>query len=113
MTEQAPTPKPADERTVIDAVADLLQTIVDWLRQEAEAVVKEKVVLPLQGLGFTLFFGLAASGLMMAGALMLSIASLLLMARYLTWPGALGAIGVVLLIFSGVAFFFRVRTTQK
>ena len=55
--DEPPSARRSDERTVIDAAADLLQTIVDWLRQEAEAAVREKVVLPLQRLGFTLFFG--------------------------------------------------------
>ncbi len=115
----AEVPKPpiasqsTDERTVIDAVADLLQTIVDWLRQEAEAVMKDKIVLPLQALGFTLFFGLAASGLIMAGLLMVSIASILWLAEWLTWPGALLMIGGVQVILATVALYFRIRTTQK
>lgn len=113
MTDEASTPDRPDERTIIDAAADLLQTIVDWLRQEAEAVVKDKVVLPLQALGFTLFFGLAASGLMMAGALMISIATLLWLADVWGWVAVLYAIGGVQLTLSAVAFYFRVRTTQK
>ena len=108
-----PAGAPADERTVIDAVADLLQTIVDWLRQEAEAALKEKIVLPLQALGFTLFFGLAASGLIMAGLIMISVASLLLLAGWLGWPGALYLIGGLMVVASTIALYFRQRTVQK
>lgn len=113
MTDQEPTPTQTDERGIIDAVADLLQTIVDWLRQEAEAAVREKVVLPLQALGFTLFFGLAASGLMMAGLFMFSIATLLLLAQWVGWPAALYIISGTMLVSSTVALYFRQRTVQK
>ena len=47
-----PSGPPAPEReNVIDAVADLLQMLVNWLRQEAAGIMRDKVVLPGQQLG--------------------------------------------------------------
>jgi len=113
MAEQGPTQTPADERTIIDAIADLLQTIVDWLRQEASALMREKVVLPLQRLGFTMAAASGAVSLMVMGLFMVSIASLLLLAQWLTWPGALYLIGGLLLIGSTIFLYFRQKLVQK
>ena len=93
----------ADERGVIDAVADLLQTIVDWLRQEAEAAVREKVVAPLQKLGLTVAFAWAAVSVLVLGIAFISVGALLVLAQWLTWPGALFAVGGVLVL-GAVAF---------
>lgn len=90
------TPEPAQEKTLIDSIADLLQTIVDWLRQEAESVVKTKVVLPLQQLGLTLFMAQAAVGLVMLGVVFISVGSLILLADWVGWPFALYIVGGVL-----------------
>jgi uncharacterized protein (DUF486 family) len=106
------TPSP-EERTVIDAAADLLQTIVDWLRQEGEAFVKNKVVLPLQRLGLTVFSAAAAATLLALGVVYISVASLLLLAEWLTWPGALYLIGGVLVVASAVFLYFKTRMVQK
>ena len=113
MTEQGDTESKVDERTVIDATADLLQTIVDWLRQEAEAASRDKVMLPLQRLGFTLFSASAAAGLMFVGLIFISIASLLLLAEWLTWPGALYLIGGLLIVGSAIFLYFKTRLEQK
>ena len=102
-----------DERSVIDAIADLLQLIVDWLRQEAEGLMREKVVLPLQRLGFTLFAASAAASLMFLGIGFISVGSLILLAQWLTWWGALYAIGGTLLLGSAGFLYFRMRMVQK
>lgn len=113
MAEPEETSGNTDERTVIDAAADLLQTAVDWLRQEAEALVKDKVVFPLQRLGFTLFFALAAASVLVMGILFISIGSLLLLAEWLTWPGALYAIGGTLVLGAAIFSWFKMRMMQK
>ena len=96
--EQKPAAAPgsADERTLIDSIADLLQTIVDWLRQEAEAAVKQKVVLPLQQLGLTMFMAQLAVSLVIIGVIFISVGSLILLAEWVGWPFALYIVGGVL-----------------
>lgn len=106
------TPRP-DERTVIDAVADLLQTIVDWLRQEAKALVREKIVLPLQRLGLTLASGIAAALLLALGLAYISVGGLILAAQWLTWPGALFLIGGMLVLGAAIFTYFKSRMMQK
>lgn len=102
-----------DERTVIDAAADLLETIVKWLRQEAHALLKEKIVLPLQRLGLTLASGIAAATLLTLGLAYISVGSLILLAEWLTWPGALFLIGGMLVLGSAVFAYFKSRMMQK
>ena len=43
-------PEPQRE-SLIDAIADLLQMLVDWIRTEANDLVRDKLVLPMQQLG--------------------------------------------------------------
>lgn len=102
-----------EERTVLDAVADLLETVVEWLRQEAEALVRDKVVLPLQRLGLTLASGMAAAALLSLGLGFIAVGLLLLLAQWLTWPGALLAIGGVLVLGAVVFTVLKARNMQR
>lgn len=106
----AETPQRPD---LIDAVADLLQTLVDWLRQEAGQLVQDKIVQPIQRLGLTLSSAMAAAALLVLGLTFVSIALLLWLAAWLTWPGALLAIGVVLLIGASAFLVIKMRSIQR
>lgn len=109
--------KPEGPRTgvegIIDAVADLLQTVVDWLRQEAAAVVREKVVLPIQRLGLTLASAIAAAALLVVGLIFIAVAAFLLLAEWVGFPGALLIIGGVYVLASLVFLVIKVRLIQK
>ncbi|MBN1192899.1 MAG: phage holin family protein [Coriobacteriia bacterium] len=98
---------------IIDAVADLLQTVVDWLRQEAAAVVREKVVLPVQRLGLTLASAVAAGALLVFGLMFIAVALFLLLAEWVSYPGALLIIGGVYVLVSLVFLVIKVRLIQK
>lgn len=106
---QAGTPS---ERTVIEAAADLLQTVVDWLRQEAESLVREKVARPIQKAGLAVAAALAAGALLAFGLCFIATGLLLLLAQWLTWPGALLAIGGVLVLGSVGFAVVKVRSLQ-
>jgi len=97
---QAPAspPRPVDDRTLIDSIADLLQVVVDWLRQEAETTVKNKVILPLQQLGLTMFAAQMAISLVLLGVVFIGVGSLILLAEWVGWPGALYIVGGVLVL---------------
>ncbi len=101
------------ERTVIDAAADLLQTVVDWLRQEAEAVVREKIVLPIQRLGLTLSAAAAAAGLAFIGIAFISVGLFMLLGNAIGYPYALLVIGGVLVIGAVVFTAIKMRLMQK
>jgi len=98
---------------VIDSVADLLQTAVDWLRQEAAGVVQDKIVAPLQRLGLTLASAAAAAALLVLGLTFISVALFLLLAQWVGYPGALLIIGAVLMLGSIVFLVIKVRLMQK
>ncbi|HAL30918.1 MAG TPA: hypothetical protein DCP20_09435 [Coriobacteriia bacterium] len=98
---------------VIDAVADLLQTAVDWLRQEAAGLVQDKIVAPVQRLGLTLASASAAAALLALGLTFISVALFLLLAQWVGYPGALLIIGGALVLGSAVFLVIKVRLMQK
>jgi len=107
--EASPPPKP---ESLIDAIADLMQMAVNYMRQETAGVMRDKVVLPGQQLGQLVAFALAAAALLFLGIGFISVAVLLVLAHYLGWPGALALIGAVLLIGAGVFTYLKVRSIQ-
>ena len=108
----APEPQPKPE-SVVDAIADLLQMAVNYLRQEAAGVMRDKIVLPGQQLGMLVAFAMAAAFLLALGLGFVAVALLILLAQWLTWPGALGLIGGVLLIGAAVFTYLKVRSIQS
>ncbi len=113
MPDEGGTGKVPEDRTVYDAAADFLQTLVDWLRQEAEALVREKIVLPLQKLGLTIASASAAATLLVFGLCFIAVGLLLLLAQWLTWPGALLAIGGVLVLGSIAFTVVKMKNLQR
>lgn len=98
---------------VIDAAADLLQTFVDWLRQEAEALVREKVVKPIQRLGLTLAAASAAGCLAVFGLMFVAVGLFMLLGQAIGYAWALLLIGGVYLVGSLVFVAIKVRMMQK
>ena len=111
----APEAEPAakEPETLLDALADLLQLAVNYLRQQAAALMREKVVLPGQKLGAFVAFAFAAAFLLALGLGFVAVAWLLLLAQWLTWPGALGLIGAVLLVGAGILTVLKIRSFQR
>lgn len=113
----APGPMPDAPKTgveaIIDAVADLLQTAVDWLRQEAAGVVREKIVLPIQRLGLTLASASAAGCLIVIGLVFIAVAAFLFLAQWLGYPGALLLIGGIYVVASVIFIVIKVRLMQE
>lgn len=99
--------------SIIDAIADLLQAASDWLRQEAEAAVREKVVAPLQRLGLTLASALVAALLAAFGLVLLGVAAFIALAERLTYPGALALVGGVYLLMAGAFLIVKARAMQR
>ncbi|MDH4139906.1 MAG: hypothetical protein OEV43_04980 [Coriobacteriia bacterium] len=113
MPEGGDAKTPRDERGVIEAIADLLQTIVDWLRQEAEAAVRDKIVFPLQKLGFTLFWAWAAASVAVLGIGFIAVGALILLSEWLTWPGALFAVGGALVLGAAIFTALKMRSMER
>lgn len=98
---------------LVDAVVDLMQTAVEWLRQEAEDLVQEKVVAPVQRLGLTLASASAAAALLALGIAFVAVAIFLLLADALGYPGALLIVGGALILGSVVFLVIKARSMQK
>jgi hypothetical protein len=108
-----PSGPPAPEReNVIDAVADLLQMLVNWLRQEAAGIMRDKVVLPGQQLGMLVAFAMAAAVLLVVGLCFLFVAFLMVLAGFIGWPGAFAVVGIAILIGAGVLTYLKMRSIQ-
>lgn len=99
--------------SIIDATADLLQAVVDWLRQEAEAVVRDKFVVPVQRLGLTLAAAFAAACLATFGLALIGVAAFIVLAERLSYPGALALIGAIYLAAAAAFVVVKARTMQR
>jgi hypothetical protein len=105
---------PAPERPrIVDAVIELLQTTVDWLKQEAETTVREKVALPLQKVGLAIASASAAGCLLAFGLVLVGVALFMLLGQWLTYPGALLLIGGVYIVASIVFVIIKARVMLK
>jgi hypothetical protein len=111
--EDAATDAEPQRETLVDAIADLLQMFVNWLRAEASDIMREKVVLPVQQLGLTLSSAAAAGCLVVIGLAFIFVAILLVLAEWLGWPGALTLVGAVILAGAGTFTYIKMRSMQK
>lgn len=111
---QAP-PQPPEQQpeSLVDAIADLLQMFVNWMRAEASDIMRDKVVLPVQQLGLTLASASAAGCLVVIGLHFIFVAILLVLAEWLGWPGALLLVGGVILLGAGGFTYVKMRSIQK
>ena len=98
---------------VLDSLIDLLETARDWIRQEAEAAVKEKIVYPLQRLGVTLASAVAAAALLVVGVIFVAVAGVIAMGNAIGYAWTFFLIGAVILAGSAAFLVIRVRSMQK
>ncbi len=98
---------------IIDQLLDLLQTARDWVRQEAEATVKEKIVPPLQRLGLALASGFAAASLLLIGLLFIAVAALVYLSQVLGTPLAFFIVGAVFIVGAAIFTAVKVRSMQR
>ena len=98
---------------ILDQLVDLAQTARDWVRQEAEATVKEKIVPPLQKLGLTVAAAFAAATLLVVGVICIAIAAIVFLCQWLGVPGAFLLIGVMLLVGAGIFTAVKVKGMQS
>jgi positive regulator of sigma E activity len=98
---------------ILDKLVDLAQTARDWVRQEAEAVVKEKIVPPLQKLGIAVASAFAAATLFVIGLLFIAVAAIVYLSQLLGVALAFFLIGAVFLIGAGIFAARKVKAMQR
>ena len=108
-----PTPDPVERPTFGQAIAEFIQLMVDYVRQETDDLVREKVVLPTQAAGQVVAFALAAAGVLLLGIGYLSVAAMMVLASWVGWPGALAIIGGVLVIGAAALTGAKMRKVQR
>ena len=97
---------------VIEAIADLMQTAVDWLRQEAEATVREKIVPPLQRVGILIGAAIGAASTMVIGLVFLAVALVMFLGGWIGYPFAFLSIGGLYLLVALAFTIVKVRKMQ-
>ena len=98
---------------IIDAIADLMQTAVDWLRQEAEATVREKVVPPLQQVGILIGAAIGAASTMVIGIIFIAVALVMFLGGWIGYQFAFLAIGGAYLLVALAFTVVKVRKMQR
>jgi hypothetical protein len=99
----AGSPPPPPRQSVIDATVDLLETGRDWVRQEAEYTVREKVARPLQDVGIAIGAVFAAGALIVIGLIFVAVALFMFLGQLIGYPGAFLAVGLAYII-GGLVF---------
>jgi len=98
---------------ILDQLLDLLQTVRDWVQQEAEGIVRTKIVPPLQTLGVTVASAMAAATLLVIGLIFVAVAAIVYLSQLLGVPLAFLLIGSAFLIGAGIFTALKVRTMQN
>lgn len=106
--------KPQDAYArIVDQLADLLQTASDWLRQEAETTVREKIVPPLQKLGLTIASASAAATLLVIGLLFIAVSAIMWLGGWLGYQWAFLMVGAAFVLGSSIFLVVKVRSMQR
>jgi len=98
---------------ILDQLVDLAQTARDWVRQEAEATLKEKIVPPLQMLGLTVASAMAAATLMVIGLIFLAVAAMVYLSQLLGVPLAFLIVGALYLGGAAIFTVVKMRSMQR
>lgn len=104
---------PSTYEQIVEAAADLLQGASDWLRNEAETTVREKVVIPLQRLGSAFVVASTAMMVLLLGLTVLAAGFLVFLGESIGYVAALWIIGGVLLLIALITLATVVRGMRR
>lgn len=104
-------PKVVSDQTV-DAVGDLVQMFVDYVRQQADDIMQSKIVQPAQKLGISISSITAAGCLFVLGLLWLSVGAFVALGLWLGWAIACVIVGGLLILIALVLYAISRRNRQ-
>lgn len=105
--------EPPARPSVADAVTELVQMSVDYVRQETGDVVREKVVLPTQKAGMVVAFALGAASVLVLGICFIAVGALMLLASFIGWVSALFAVGGFMVLVAAFLTYLKTRSLQS
>lgn len=88
----------AQQRSVIDASVDFVQTSVAYARQEIGAAVRDKAIVPVQDTAIDVAVLLAMALTMFLGIGFIAVGLLMLLAYFIGWIAAMFVVGGILLV---------------
>lgn len=105
-------PEAPTEPSLIEASAALVESVVDYVRQETGDLVHDKVAVPIQKAGGTAALAIGIAVVLVTGIWFISAGVLVLIAAWIGWPAALLAVGGLLVTVSAVLALVRTRSMQ-
>ncbi len=97
---------------LIDAGAELVQSLVEYVRQETGDVVRDKIVVPTQRAGGTVGLAIGVALVLFLGIIFVSAGALILLAMWIGWPAALFLVGGLLILGAAGIAYARMRSMQ-
>ena len=99
-------------QSVIDASADFLIAGRDYVRQEAEGVMREKIAPPLAEVGVTVASMWAAVLFLVLGLVFIGVAAIIALSQWVGPALAFLIVGFIYLIGAGIFLFIKIRQVQ-
>lgn len=106
------TQDPPARASVADAVTELVQLSVDYVRQETGDLVHDKVVLPTQKAAMVVAFALGAASVLVLGICFIAVGALMLLASFIGWVSALFAVGGFMVLVAAFLSYLKTRSLQ-
>jgi hypothetical protein len=97
---------------VIDASADFLVAGRDYIRQEAEGVLREKVAPPLAEVGVTVASMWAAVTFLILGLIFIGVAAIIFLSQLVGPALAFLIVGAIYMIGAGIFLFIKIRQVR-
>ena len=97
---------------VIDASADFLIAGRDYVRQEAEGVMREKIAPPLAEVGITVASWWAAILFLVLGLVFIGVAAMIALSQLVGPALAFLIVGAIYMIGAGIFLYVKVRQVQ-
>lgn len=102
----------AEERSLIELLAELVDMVNRFIREQARDTLDKAIIQPLQKLGLNLAFTIVAGAMTAIAVIFIAVGSFLLLAEAIGYPFAYLLIALVYVIVASVLVWLRTRSVQ-